>query len=95
MLILLLPGWVLWCYLMAGYTTIRVSLEDKERLRRLAKLMGCRSLSEALRRILDIAEAELEKHRGDLTAVLASLKHAKNIGETDATKVDEYLYGDA
>ncbi len=38
---------------MPRYTTIRVSIEDKKRLERLAKLMGW-SLSETLRRAIEV-----------------------------------------
>jgi len=76
----------------ARYTTIRISTKDKNRLERLAKLMGCRSLAEALRKIITIAEYELDKYQKDLAIVLQSLRHAKDIGETDAEKVDEYIY---
>lgn len=79
---------------MAGYTTIRVSLEDKRRLERLARLLGARSLADALRYALAAAERELERHRGDLGLVLSSLRHARDIGETNAEEVDGYLYGE-
>lgn len=79
---------------MPRYTTIRVSLEDKEKLERLAKLMGTKSLADTLRRVLDIAEKEIEKYRADPSTVLASLKHARDAGETNAENVDKYLYGE-
>ncbi len=78
---------------MARYTTVRISIRDKERLERIARLLGFRSLASALRYLLDVAERELEEYRGDLNAVLASLKHAVDVGETSAERVDEYLYG--
>lgn len=78
---------------MSRYTTIRISLEDKKRLEKLAKLMGVESIAEALRRVLSIAEKEIDKYKGDLNIVLSSLKYAKDIGETDAREVDKYLYG--
>ena len=80
---------------MSKYTTIRVSFEDKERLQRLAKLMGSKSLADTLRYVLDIAEKEIEKYSADLNSVLASLKHARDIGETNAEEVDKYLYGES
>ena len=79
---------------MSRYTTIRISLEDKERLQRIAKLMGIKSLADTLRFILDIAEKEIEKYRVDPSFVLTSLKYAKDIGETNAEEVDKYLYGE-
>ncbi|RLF17919.1 MAG: hypothetical protein DRZ82_09200 [Thermoprotei archaeon] len=78
---------------MGRYTTIRISLDDKKRLERLAKLMGNRSLVDTLRCILDIAERELDRYKGDLKAVFSSLRYAKDVGETDAEDVDRYLYG--
>ena len=80
---------------MARYTTIRVSIEGKKRLERLAKLMGW-SLSETIRRVIEVAEKEfLEKHQGDVKAVLGSLRYARDIGETDAEDVDKLLYGES
>ncbi|BES82357.1 ribbon-helix-helix protein, CopG family [Pyrodictium abyssi] len=80
---------------MPRYTTIRVSVEDKKRLERLARLMGW-SLSEALRHAIEVAERELlEKHRSDLNAVLDSLRHARDLGETSAEELDRLLYGEA
>ncbi len=80
---------------MSKYTTIRISIEDKEKLQRLAKLMGVKSLAETLRYVLDIAEKEIERYRADLSPVLASLKHARDVGETNAEEVDKYLYGES
>ena len=78
---------------MSRYTTIRVSVEEKQRLERLAKLAGKKSLAEALRFALTVAERELERVKIDPSKVLSSLAYARDIGETDAEKVDEYLYG--
>ena len=78
---------------MAKYTTIRVSVEIKERLDKLSKLIGSDSLVATLKYVLDIAERELNRHKGDLSKVLASLRQAKDIGETNAEEVDKYLYG--
>ena len=44
---------------MSRYTTIRVSIEEKQRLERLARLTGKKSLREALRFALTVAEKEL------------------------------------
>lgn len=76
------------------YTTIRISVRDKERLERLAKLLKCRSLSDALRYALSVAEREIDKVKGDLDHVLASLRYARDVGETRAEEVDKYLYGE-
>ncbi len=78
---------------MPRYTTIRISLEDKERLQRLAKLIGSKSLADTLRYVLDITEKELERYKANPSSVLASLKYAKDVGETNAEGVDKYLYG--
>ncbi len=80
---------------MSRYTTIRISFKDKERLQRLAKLMGCKSLADTLRYVLDIAEKEIEKYKVDPSFVLTSLKHARDVGETNAEEVDKYLYGES
>lgn len=76
-----------------GYTTIRVSREDRERLRRIAKLLNKDSLTETLRYIISLAERELERQRGDVKSVIQSLKYAKDVGRTNAEEVDRYLYG--
>jgi len=77
------------------YTTIRISLEDKERLQRLAKLIGSKSLAEALRYVLDVAEKEIERYKVDVNSVLTSLRYARDIGKTNAEEVDKYLYGES
>ena len=78
---------------MSRYTTIRISVEDKQRLARLARLAGMRSLAEALRFAIAVAERELDSVRVDPGRVLSSLAYARDVGETNAEKVDEYLYG--
>lgn len=80
---------------MGRYTTIRVSLEDKAKLKKIAKLLGARSLTEALRYALRVAEKELEKQEGSLDTVFSSLKYARNVGLTNAEDVDKYLYGES
>ena len=76
------------------YTTVRVSIRDKERLERLAKLLKCKSLSDALRYALSVAEREIDKVKGELDGVLASLRYARDVGETRAEDVDKHLYGE-
>jgi len=80
---------------MGRYTTIRVSLEDKAKLKKIAKLLGARSLTEALRYALRVAEKELEKQEGSLDTVFSSLKYARDVGLTNAEDVDKYLYGES
>ncbi len=79
---------------MTKYTTVRISSEDKEKLEKLSKKLN-KSLAETLRFAIALAEREADKFKGDVDVVLSSLKHARNIGETNAEKVDEYLYGGA
>jgi len=74
------------------YATIRTSIEDKRRLERLAKLMNCTSLAETFRRILSITEKELDKTKENVVKAFLTLRYAKDVGETDTTKVDEYLH---
>ena len=78
---------------MGKYTTVRIGVEDKVKLKRIAKLIGAKSLAEALRYALAIAEKEVEKQSGDLSSVISSLKYAKDIGITNAEEVDKYIYG--
>ncbi len=80
------------CFL--RYTTIRISVEDKERLERLARLLRCSSLAEALRYALSVAEKEVDRVREDPSAVLDSLKYARYVSETRAEDVDKHLYGE-
>ncbi len=79
---------------MSKYTTIRVKVEDKKRIEKLAKLLGL-SISDTLRYMIDIAEREFDKETSevDLKILLDALRKARDIGETDASRVDEYLYG--
>ncbi len=74
------------------YTTIRISVRDKERLERLAKLLKLNSLAEALRYALSVAEREVDRVEASLNQVLSSLRYARDIGETSAEEVDKYLY---
>jgi len=79
---------------MTKYTTVRISSEDKERLEKLSKKLN-KTLVETLRFAIDLAEREADRFEGDPETVLSSLRRARDIGETDAEKVDEYLYGSA
>ena len=80
---------------MDKYISIRVSLEDKAKLKKIAKLLGVKSLTEALRFALRVAEKELEKQEGSLDTVFSSLKYARDVGLTNAEDVDKYLYGES
>jgi len=74
------------------YTTIRISIEDKKKLERLSKKLS-KNLADTLRYAIEVAEREADKFKGDVDKVLSTLKHARSIEETNAEKVDEYLYG--
>lgn len=79
---------------MSEYTTIRIPLRVKKKLEIFAKKINEKSLTKALEKAIEIASREADSFKGDLNIVLKSLKKAKDIGETDASKVDQYLYGD-
>ena len=79
---------------MSEYTTIRIPLRVKKKLEIFAKKINEKSLTKALEKAIEIASREADSFKGDLNIVLKSLKKAKDIGETDASKVDLYLYGD-
>ena len=72
-------------------TTIRVSLEDKERLAKFAKKVNAPSLAEAFRIALFMAEEKLEEFRGNMEALKELLKHAKAVGGDVSERVDEEL----
>jgi len=76
------------------YTTIRITVEDRDRLKRLAKLLETKKIIDALRYAITIAEKELSKYSGNPAAILETLKHARDIGETNAEEVEKYLYGE-
>jgi len=76
------------------YTTIGISIRDKERLERLTKLLKYRNLTDALRFALDVAEREIDKMSGNIESVFASLKYSKDIGQTNAEELDKYLYSE-
>ena len=79
---------------MSGYTTIRIPLKVKRKLEIFAKKIGESDLVRALEKAIEIAFKEIDSFRGDLNIVLMSLKKAKDVGETDASKIDQYLYSD-
>ncbi len=76
-----------------SYTTIRISKDAKKKLERLKKKLGFKSISKALEFAIEIAEKESDKFSGDIDALLKALKFARDIGETNAENVDEYIYG--
>jgi len=72
-------------------TTIRVSLEDKERLAKFARKVNASSLAEAFRIALSMAEEKLEEFKGNVEALKELLKHAKVIGGNASEHIDEEL----
>ena len=72
-------------------TTIRVSLEDKERLAKFARKVGAPSLAEAFRISLSMAEEKLEEIKGDVEALRELLRHAEAAGGDVSERVDEEL----
>lgn len=76
-----------------GSTTIRVRIEDKKRLERLARKLGKQTLTDTLRTAIDAAEKEADLIQGDVFTKLHALGKGKDVGETDASRIDEYIYG--
>ncbi len=72
-------------------TTIRVTREDKERLVNLAKRLKARSMAEALRRAVTIAEESDEKFQGNLAALRKTLVHSGEHGRRISERIDEEL----
>jgi predicted DNA-binding protein len=72
-------------------TTIRVSKEDKERLTNLAKRLKARSMAEALRRAVAIAEENDERFQGNLAALRKTLLYSGQRGRRTSEHVDEEL----
>lgn len=72
-------------------TTIRVSREDKQRLARLAKRLSLDTMTEALRKAIEIAEESDEKFKGDLGALTRTLRHAVSHGKNVSERADQEL----
>jgi hypothetical protein len=72
-------------------TTIRVSREDKARLEKLAKRLNLDTMSEALRKAIELAEESDDKFRGNLSEFASTLRHASSRGGDVSLKVDEEL----
>ncbi len=72
-------------------TTIRVSKEDKERLEKLAKRLNADTMSEALRKAIELAEESYDKFTGSLVELASTLRHASSGGRTVSTNVDREL----
>ncbi len=84
-----------------GSVTIRIAEKDKIKLEALSRAIGSRSLGEAFSEIMNFVEkrrdeflASLKKREGE-EPMLRLLREAKGrYGKTDASRVDEYLYGE-
>ena len=72
-------------------TTVRISLEDKKRLARFAKKVNARSLVEALRLALSMAEEKLDEFKGNIEALKKLLKNMGRVGNRVSERVDEEL----
>jgi len=72
-------------------TTVRISLEDKRRLARFAKKVKARSLVEALRLALSMAEEKLDEFKGNMEALRELLKNVRQVGGRISERVDEEL----
>ncbi len=72
-------------------TTVRISLEDKERLTRFAKKINAPSLAEAFRIALSMAEEKLEEFKGNIEALKELLEHARVVGGDISEHIDEEL----
>ena len=72
-------------------TTVRISLEDEKRLARFARKVNARSLVEALRLALLMAEEKLDEFKGNLEALKGLLKNVRCVGGRVSERVDEEL----
>jgi len=72
---------------------IRVESETREKLEILKKKLGAKSMSQLLKIIVDVAEKELDKFKGNPKIFLKTLKFAGEAGTHDSEQVDKLLYG--
>jgi predicted DNA-binding protein len=72
-------------------TTIRVSREDKARLEKLARRLNLGTMSETLRKAIEIAEESDDRFRGNLGELASTLRHASSRGGGVSLKVDREL----
>ncbi len=73
---------------------IRVKKEDAERLKALKKALGLKSISDVVSLMIKTAEEELDKFKGDINALIKSMKYLGEAGEKDSEMVDRLLYGE-
>lgn len=73
---------------------IRVKREDAERLKALRKALGLKSISDVISLVIEAAEEELDKFKGNINALIKSLKYLGEAGERDSEMVDQLLYGE-
>ncbi|MHA1582953.1 MAG: hypothetical protein ACTSYM_10750 [Candidatus Baldrarchaeia archaeon] len=74
-------------------SVIRVESETREKLEVLKKKLGAKSMSQLLKIIVDVAEKELDKFKGNPKIFLKTLKFAGEAGTHDSEQVDKLLYG--
>lgn len=73
-------------------SVIRVSPEVRDRLEVLKRKLRVKSMSKLLEIIIDTAEKELDKWKGEPDAFFESLRFSGEAGERDSEQVDELLY---
>jgi len=74
-------------------SVIRVDSETREKLEILKKKIGAKNMSQLVRLIVDVAERELDKFKGDPKVFLKTLKFAGEAGTHDSEQIDQLLYG--
>ncbi len=72
-------------------TTVRVSKQDRERLVNLARKLKTKSIAEALRKAIEMAEEGDERFTGNLAALKETLGYAGERGARVSEQVDEEL----
>lgn len=72
-------------------TTIRVSIQDKKRLERLARRIGASTMSAALRKAIELAEVDDENFTGKPEELSKTLRHSTSLGRTVSNDVDKEL----
>ncbi len=76
---------------MKSSTTVRISHKAKDKLKRIALLLGV-SLKDALEYAIDIAEKQLDKYHGDLDLFARIIYDRRGSGYRDtSTRVDEVI----
>ncbi|RLE62464.1 MAG: hypothetical protein DRJ38_09570 [Thermoprotei archaeon] len=76
-------------------SVIRIRAGVKDRLERLKRKTGVKSMSELIAILVEIGEKELDRFEGNIEALSKSLKFAGEAGRRDSERIDELLYGDS